>query len=251
MDRAVQVDVLAAGEVRVEAGAELQQRGDATAGLDAAGRRLDDPGDQAEQRRLARAVSADRDRPPRPARPRARRPRARRTSVAPAPLRAKTDFLERAHRLRVDAEVARRPSTRSRPVSYARGYCQAPAAPGRPSARTNAGSAFGISIRASPMPERAGPSPPPRCRGPSGSRGGRRRTRPGRRARSRPPGWSAARWSRMSGPSQGSPVGDSVWNENDHSPGPRPAATSCDVSSSCPRYGSPSSTRSERGGSGR
>ena len=38
VDRAVQVDVLAPAEVRVEAGAELEQRRDAAAGLDAAGR---------------------------------------------------------------------------------------------------------------------------------------------------------------------------------------------------------------------
>ena len=59
VERAVQVDVLAAREVGVEAGAELEQRRDAAAGLDAAGGRLDDPGDQAEERRLARAVAAD------------------------------------------------------------------------------------------------------------------------------------------------------------------------------------------------
>ena len=36
VDRAVQVDVLAAREVRVEAGAELEQRADPAAGRDAA-----------------------------------------------------------------------------------------------------------------------------------------------------------------------------------------------------------------------
>ena len=40
MDRAVEEDVLAPGEVRMETGAELEQRADAAADLDAAGRRL-------------------------------------------------------------------------------------------------------------------------------------------------------------------------------------------------------------------
>src|SRR5207244_73266 len=59
VERAVQVDVLAAGEVRMETGAELEQRRDSPIGLDAAGGRRDDPGDQAEQRRLPGAVSPD------------------------------------------------------------------------------------------------------------------------------------------------------------------------------------------------
>ena len=59
VDRAVQEDVLAAGEVGVEAGAELEQRADPSADGDAALGRLDDPGDQAQQRRLAGAVPAD------------------------------------------------------------------------------------------------------------------------------------------------------------------------------------------------
>ena len=39
-DRCVEVDVLAAGQVGVEPGAELEQGGDASAALDGAGRRL-------------------------------------------------------------------------------------------------------------------------------------------------------------------------------------------------------------------
>ena len=58
-DRAVQVDVLAAGELRVEAAAELEQRGDAPARAHAARRRRQRAGDQLQQRRLARAVAAD------------------------------------------------------------------------------------------------------------------------------------------------------------------------------------------------
>ena len=59
VDRAVQIDVLAAGEVGMEARAELEQRRDPAAGLDPARGRLDDPGDEPEQRRLAGAVPAD------------------------------------------------------------------------------------------------------------------------------------------------------------------------------------------------
>ncbi len=59
VDRAVQVDVLAAGEVLVEPRAELEQRGDPAAGLDPAGRRPEDPRDELEQRGLAGAVAAD------------------------------------------------------------------------------------------------------------------------------------------------------------------------------------------------
>jgi hypothetical protein len=43
----------------MEAGAELEQRADAPADVDVAARRLDDPGDQAQQRRLARTVAPD------------------------------------------------------------------------------------------------------------------------------------------------------------------------------------------------
>ena len=58
-DRAVEEDVLASGEVGMEAGAELEQRADPAADVDAALGRLDDPGDDAQQRALARAVAAD------------------------------------------------------------------------------------------------------------------------------------------------------------------------------------------------
>ena len=43
----------------MEAGAELEQRADPAADRDAALGGLDDPGDQAQQRRLAGAVAAD------------------------------------------------------------------------------------------------------------------------------------------------------------------------------------------------
>ena len=43
----------------------------------------------------------------------------------------------------------------------------------------------------------------------------------------------------MSGPSHGSPVGDSLWNEKLHVASPAASATRRDVSSSWSRYGSP------------
>ena len=58
-DRRVHVDVLAAGQLGVEAGAELEQRGEPAAGDDLALVGLQDPGDALQQRRLARAVVAE------------------------------------------------------------------------------------------------------------------------------------------------------------------------------------------------
>ena len=55
-DGAVEVDVLAAGELGVEPGAELEQRRDPAARDDLTAGRAQDPGDALEQRRLARAV---------------------------------------------------------------------------------------------------------------------------------------------------------------------------------------------------
>ena len=59
LDRAVQEDVLASGEVGMEAGAELEQRADPALDLDGARGRLDDPRQHAQQRRLARPVAPD------------------------------------------------------------------------------------------------------------------------------------------------------------------------------------------------
>src|SRR5579875_37302 len=56
---AVQVDVLATGVLGMEAGAQLEQGGDAPMGLDAARVGIEDPGDALEQRGLARAVLPD------------------------------------------------------------------------------------------------------------------------------------------------------------------------------------------------
>src|SRR5207253_1510665 len=57
--RAVEEDVFAPGELGIEAGAELEERGDAAAHLDAAGGRPKGAGDELEQRALAAAVAAD------------------------------------------------------------------------------------------------------------------------------------------------------------------------------------------------
>ena len=58
-DRAVQEDVLAAGQLRVEAGADLEQRADPAAQPRLALGRRRDPGEDLEQRALAGAVVAD------------------------------------------------------------------------------------------------------------------------------------------------------------------------------------------------
>ena len=58
-DRPVQIDVLAAGELRVEARSDLEQAADAAANLDAARGRRGDAREDLEQRRLAGAVSPD------------------------------------------------------------------------------------------------------------------------------------------------------------------------------------------------
>ncbi len=57
--RATQVNVLAAGQLRVEAGADFEQTPHAAAQPDVAGRRLGDAAEDFEQRRFARAVAAD------------------------------------------------------------------------------------------------------------------------------------------------------------------------------------------------
>ncbi len=58
-DRAVQEDVLAPGQLLVEAGADLEQASDAAVQLDPAKGRLEDARQDLEQRRLAGAVVAD------------------------------------------------------------------------------------------------------------------------------------------------------------------------------------------------
>ncbi len=59
LDRTVEEHVLAPGEVGVEPRAELEERADAPFGAHLPGRRLDDSRDHTQERRLARAVTAD------------------------------------------------------------------------------------------------------------------------------------------------------------------------------------------------
>ena len=58
-DRAVHVDVFAAGQLGVEAGADLQQAGDPAADDGPAGGRFGDAAEDLQQRALARPVAAD------------------------------------------------------------------------------------------------------------------------------------------------------------------------------------------------
>src|SRR5204862_3354281 len=58
-DRPVQGHVLPAGELRVEARADLEDAADASADLGAAARRRSDPAEDLQQGGLARAVPAD------------------------------------------------------------------------------------------------------------------------------------------------------------------------------------------------
>ena len=55
---AVEIDVLAAGELGVKAGADLEQRPHAAVDVRVPGRRLGDSGEDLQQRGLARAVAA-------------------------------------------------------------------------------------------------------------------------------------------------------------------------------------------------
>jgi hypothetical protein len=59
VDRGVQVDVLDAGELGVEARADLDQRADAALDLERAGARREDAGDQLQERGLPGTVPAD------------------------------------------------------------------------------------------------------------------------------------------------------------------------------------------------
>ena len=122
VDRAAEEDVLAAGEVGVEACAELEQRADRAADLDL-------PVVGAKMPAISRAASScpsrfgRRTRPTRPARRRTRRPRSAQISSGAAHLRAQDRLLEREVPVRVYAEAARDvPRRRSGPVPSRRGY---------------------------------------------------------------------------------------------------------------------------------
>ena len=151
VDRPVQEDVLATREVGVEARAELEQRADPPADGDAAARRLDDPGDDAQQGRLAGAVAADE------AHGLARRDRERHITqrldvVAAGAAPLDEEVLERASLSRVHVE---RPRDALRP-DLSRFHAGAGSAAARrtspASTRTKTGSAFGISILRRRMP---------------------------------------------------------------------------------------------------
>ena len=58
-DRALEVEVLATGQIGMEAGRDLDERADTSADLAASARRSQDPGQQLQHRRLAGAVRAD------------------------------------------------------------------------------------------------------------------------------------------------------------------------------------------------
>ena len=107
VQRAVQVDVLAAREVGAEAGAELEQRYDPPAAVGAPGVERHDPSEAAEQRRLARAVASHH--PHRLARGDPQVDLAQRVHLRPrCPRPAHEQLLERAAALVRERERARR-----------------------------------------------------------------------------------------------------------------------------------------------
>ena len=155
VDRAVQVDVVAPGEVGMEAGAELEQGGDAAAGLDAPRGRLDDPGGEAEERRLAGAVPADQaDRLAGldPHRDVAERPDLGRLGAVPGEER----LLQRPNGLGSDEEAPARPVDDDLAGSHTfeRTASARRTIPTRTA--TKAGSSFGISARSSRRPSSLG-----------------------------------------------------------------------------------------------
>ena len=148
VDGAVEEDVLAAAEVGMEAGAELEQRADPAADVDPSRRRLDDPGDQPQQRRLAGAVAADE--PDRLPRLDGERHVFERLHVLRVGAAAQDEQLLQAARLvRVDAEAARDPVDPDLARLHALNGTAAARRTSPASTRMNAGSAFGSSIRSS------------------------------------------------------------------------------------------------------
>ena len=156
VDRAVEEDVLAAGHVGVEAGAELEQRADAPTDVDTAGRRLDDPGEQAQKRRLAGTVASDEtDRAPGVdvegdviERPHLRGPR---------PASGDDDVLQPTRFARIHLEVPR--GMLGGDLAGSNHASEGTASTRRTSPAstcTNAGSAFGISILRKPRPSCVG-----------------------------------------------------------------------------------------------
>ena len=207
VDRAVQEDVLATGEVGVEAGAELEQRADPSADGDAALGRLDDPGDQPQQGRLAGAVAADEA--DRLARLDAERDVLEREHIACLGSPAEHEQLLQASRLvRPDAEATRDPLDADLPRLHPRDGTAKCRRTSPASTSMNAGSAFGSSIRSNRIPSCLALSAASMSRSQRISRWSA--TNPiGQTTTSRTSqAASSLRCSRMSGPSHGSPVGD-------------------------------------------
>ena len=184
----VQLDVLPAREVGVEASAELQQRADPAAGRDPARRRHDDPRDQPQQRRLPRPVAADRGPPIRRARSASDTSRSAHTSCAPVrPWATSSSFSVCVSRART-TNLRETPSTWISPgLRRLRGHGRELVADD-PCQHVDE---RGVGVRhLDPREPEAGSArglPPPR-RDPTGSRDGRRRTRPDRRALRDPSG---------------------------------------------------------------
>ena len=175
VDGAGQKDVLAAGEVGVEAGAELEQRADGSADGYPACRRLDDPGDEREERRLPGAVPSDE--PDRLAGFDSERHVSKRPDVGAAGLVASHDRVlqrepaDRAHAV-ASADAVGDDLAGSHALSVVTGAAgREPQAPRRRRGRRST-RGFGRGRARARAPFRE-----PRRRGPRGSRGGRRRSR--------------------------------------------------------------------------
>src|SRR5262245_28161930 len=240
VDRAAEEDVLAAGEIGVEAGAELEQRADRAAHVERASSRREDARDQAQERRLARAVAADEaDR--RAGLDLERHVVQRPDLLAPTGLPAQHRLLQRQVPMRVHAEAAahvlRDDLSRSHAaVEGTERVCRTSST----SPRTKAGSSFSDSMRSNSSPSSAALSRASTSRSHRISRWSE--TNPIGHASTRevPAAANRSSSSRMSGPSHGSPVRLSLWKANDHDSSCARSAISWDVSSSWSLYGSPS-----------
>src|SRR5581483_6390524 len=161
-------------------------------------RRLDDPGEQSEERRLAGPVAPDE--PDRAPRLDGEGDVAQRPDVGAAgPSPRDDEILERAALARVDAEAARGMLDVDLAGSHGRALVTMAA-----SVRTNAGSAFGISIRSSRIPSAAAFSCASTSRSQRISRWSETKPTGQTSTWSTPSACRAERWSRMSGPSHGS-----------------------------------------------
>src|SRR4051812_12930919 len=215
VNRAVEVDVLAASHVGMEAGAELQQRADAASHGDAAARRLHDSGEEAEERRLPGAVATDE----RECAPRldVERDVAEGPHIRSARLSAREEeVLQRAALARIDAEAPRRVLDRDLAGRHAGDGTDSSRRTIVARASTNGGSSFGMSMRSRSRPSSAASSFASTSMSHRISRWSETKPTGQMSTRSTPCERSSRMWSRTSGPSHGSPVGLSLWNENDH-----------------------------------